>query len=99
MSCAERKDGSEVAGPARERLLDCLRESLLLPRPRPISRDRRVAARAFHNQDVDLVLVRLGLRKNRRLRDRLIIEVHVAGVKQGATFSANKNSGGTENVS
>ena len=37
-------------------------------------------------------------RPSSTLRDRLIIKVHIAGVKQGSAFRTKQNSGGTENV-
>src|SRR6202011_2001434 len=78
----EREHRNENATAARERVLDRLRKALLLARTRPACGNRRVPASAFHDQDVDPPPVRLGLGKNRRLRDRLIIKVYIAGVKQ-----------------
>src|SRR6202011_6160328 len=91
---SEREHGNKDATSARERVLDRLREALFFARARPRRRSRCIAASAFHHQDVDLLL-----RKNRGLRDRLVIKVNVTCVKQSASFSANENSSGTEYVS
>ncbi len=70
-----------------------LLKPLFFAGPRPSRRHGRIAAGAFHDQDVDLPPVRLGLGKNRRLGDRLIIEIHVAGVKQGSSLRSQQDSG------
>ena len=90
---AEREHRNENATTARERILKRLREALLFALARPSCRRWSISARALHQQDVDLFL-----RKNRGLRNRLIIKVHIAGVKQGSAFRTKQNSGGTENV-
>src|SRR5205085_5685644 len=90
---SEREHRNQDATAARECGFNRLRKPLLFAGPRPRRRNWRVATRAFHDEDVDLLFG-----KNRGLRDCLIIKVNVAGVKQCAPFSTNENSSGTENV-
>src|SRR5262249_49522973 len=96
---SEREHRNEHATAPRESILNRVHETLFFVRARPGSGERSIAAGAFHHEDVDPTPARLGLWKNRGLRDRLIIKVYVAGVKQRSTFRANKNSSRTENVS
>ena len=53
-----------------------------------------IASRAFHDQDVDVFF-----RERRRLHNCLIVEIHVARVKDGSAFGAKKNSRRAKDVS
>ena len=90
---AQGKDRHEDAAAAREGALDRFRPAAFLGRARESFRLRRVTARAFHDQDVDPAL-----RKDGALRDRLVVEVHVAAVEKRPPFRAQKHTGRAEHM-
>src|SRR5205085_9585830 len=80
------ENGNEHASAACESTVDPFGQALFLPGPRPICRFGVIASRAFHNQDVDLLL-----REDCPFHDRLIVEIDVTRVEDRSAFGAQEN--------
>ena len=91
---AECKDRNEHASAACERTVDPFDQTLFFPGARPSCRFGVIASRAFHDQDVDLLL-----RKDRSFHDRLIVEIDVTRVEKRPAFGAQENSSRAEDMS
>ena len=90
---AQRENRDEDARAALESILECLCKPSLFAGPCPAPGLGVIASRTFHDQNIDLFS-----RKNRRFHDRLIVEIDVAGVKNGLVFRAEQNSCRAEHV-
>ena len=89
----QRERGDQHAGLAFERALNGLAEPLNFRLAGEARRHRAVAARGFHDEHV-----RLYAPEARALQDGLIVERHIAGVKQSFLLPADHQPGGAERV-
>ena len=87
------KTGTKHAAAARKGPLDRSGETSFLRLAREAFRQRRIAPRRLDDQHVDV-----RFRKDRAFEQRLVVEIHIAGVKNGAPFRAEQNSSGTEHM-
>ena len=85
---AQREDWDEHTRPALESALERLSEPSLFTGPRPAAGLRVITSRAFHDQHIDFLFG-----EDCCLHDGLIVEIDVAGVKDGFAFGPHQDSG------
>ena len=87
---AQGKHRHQHRAAARKRLAQRARKPLLLRPPREARRDRVIAARGLDDEHVERL--RDFIRKPRGAHDGLVVEIHVAGVKNAPPAVADQHA-------
>ena len=90
---AQREDRDRHRAALFDRALDRAAEALLFPGAAESHRRGRIAPRGLHDQHIDPVF-----RKIRAAHDRLVFEIHIAGVENRFSLVPDHHTGGAQNV-